>query len=124
MRWMLAVASVIEAIPLSFVAGLRIVVASLQIDALLLSFLFFFQAEDGIRDLTVTGVQTCALPISFAKIDFRRRKRPPGLHRLVLLRPFEIAAGQDVALLLFFGAIHVHGPKSRQIGRASCRGRV
>src|SRR2546427_4790222 len=29
----------------------------------LLSF-FFFQAEDGIRDLTVTGVQTCALPIS------------------------------------------------------------
>src|SRR5256886_4588028 len=28
------------------------------------SFLFFFQAEDGIRDLTVTGVQTCALPIS------------------------------------------------------------
>src|SRR5206468_6474294 len=26
--------------------------------------LFFFQAEDGIRDLIVTGVQTCALPIS------------------------------------------------------------
>src|SRR5688572_31703108 len=29
-------------------------------------FFFFFQAEDGIRDLTVTGVQTCALPISSA----------------------------------------------------------
>src|SRR2546427_5657385 len=28
-------------------------------------FFFFFQAEDGIRDLTVTGVQTCALPILF-----------------------------------------------------------
>src|SRR5437867_8618096 len=27
-------------------------------------FVFFFQAEDGIRDRTVTGVQTCALPIS------------------------------------------------------------
>ena len=27
------------------------------------SFFFFFQAEDGIRDLIVTGVQTCALPI-------------------------------------------------------------
>src|SRR6267378_2921556 len=27
-------------------------------------FIFFFQAEDGIRDLYVTGVQTCALPIS------------------------------------------------------------
>ena len=25
---------------------------------------FFFQAEDGIRDIGVTGVQTCALPIS------------------------------------------------------------
>src|SRR5256886_14849095 len=31
---------------------------------LILLFFFFFQAEDGIRDLTVTGVQTCALPIS------------------------------------------------------------
>src|SRR2546430_12425041 len=28
---------------------------------------FFFQAEDGIRDLTVTGVQTCALPICTRK---------------------------------------------------------
>src|SRR2546430_11930140 len=28
-----------------------------------MSLYFFFQAEDGIRDLTVTGVQTCALPI-------------------------------------------------------------
>src|SRR5260370_4401524 len=27
--------------------------------------IFFFQAEDGIRDSSVTGVQTCALPISF-----------------------------------------------------------
>src|SRR5215467_7335382 len=30
----------------------------------LLIFFFFFQAEDGIRDYKVTGVQTCALPIS------------------------------------------------------------
>src|SRR3712207_5254361 len=30
---------------------------------------FFFQAEDGIRDIGVTGVQTCALPIFFAKED-------------------------------------------------------
>src|SRR2546421_4079496 len=33
-------------------------------DELLDCFFFFFQAEDGIRDLIVTGVQTCALPIS------------------------------------------------------------
>src|SRR2546427_1139321 len=32
-----------------------------------LFFFFFFQAEDGIRDLTVTGVQTCALPIFIRK---------------------------------------------------------
>src|SRR2546429_3591840 len=31
---------------------------------------FFFQAEDGIRDVAVTGVQTCALPISFADDAF------------------------------------------------------
>src|SRR2546430_5721256 len=30
---------------------------------IILNVYFFFQAEDGIRDLTVTGVQTCALPI-------------------------------------------------------------
>src|SRR2546430_14737290 len=29
---------------------------------------FFFQAEDGIRDLTVTGVQTCALPLASAEL--------------------------------------------------------
>src|SRR5207248_6972132 len=33
--------------------------------------LFFFQAEDGIRDRTVTGVQTCALPISPARRRWR-----------------------------------------------------
>src|SRR5690349_15555078 len=32
-------------------------------DALVVAVGFFFQAEDGIRDLYVTGVQTCALPI-------------------------------------------------------------
>src|SRR2546430_12810249 len=33
---------------------------------------FFFQAEDGIRDLTVTGVQTCALPIYELPTDLKR----------------------------------------------------
>src|SRR2546427_9271691 len=32
------------------------------------SLFFFFQAEDGIRDLTVTGVQTCALPICYTLV--------------------------------------------------------
>src|SRR5579883_2915019 len=34
-----------------------------------LVFFFFFQAEDGIRDFHVTGVQTCALPISVAGLE-------------------------------------------------------
>src|SRR3712207_7666662 len=37
----------------------------------------FFQAEDGIRDIGVTGVQTCALPISFAKYLVETRVRTP-----------------------------------------------
>src|SRR5882757_11100425 len=37
---------------------------------------FFFQAEDGIRDIGVTGVQTCALPISWRR--GRSRRRAPG----------------------------------------------
>src|SRR5437667_1522962 len=37
--------------------------------AVVLIFFFFFQAEDGIRDRDVTGVQTCALPILAALFD-------------------------------------------------------
>src|SRR5256884_2940724 len=55
-------------------------------------FFFFFQAEDGIRDVAVTGVQTCALPISgvpVPRLSLRRgaalrrygRQRPPGRAR-------------------------------------------
>src|SRR5256885_7690812 len=36
---------------------------------------FFFQAEDGIRDYKVTGVQTCALPISYLLIGFWYQRR-------------------------------------------------
>src|SRR5437763_1075990 len=42
----------------------------------LLVFYFFFQAEDGIRDTSVTGVQTCALPISSA-IEYDERVLAP-----------------------------------------------
>src|SRR6266542_5247399 len=56
---------------------------------------FFFQGEDGIRDATVTGVQTCALPISAGRALSgrtgragtasygRRRKRPRSEERRV-----------------------------------------
>mgnify|MGYP006982544625 CR=1 FL=1 len=39
-------------------------------------FVFFFQAEDGIRDRLVTGVQACALPICSLEITHRVRVQP------------------------------------------------
>src|SRR2546430_11204947 len=69
----------------------------------MLSFVFFFfQAEDGIRDLTVTGVQTCALPISPA---VRRQEKPmtaPG-------RTLALVGGLLAALTIWscFVVIHV-----------------
>src|SRR6266511_5153274 len=63
-----------------------------------MSFFFFFQAEDGIRDFHVTGVQTCALPIFGRGVRLGRRRSdvedggsPPGPRdlgpRLVGLMP-------------------------------------
>src|SRR5207249_8318415 len=45
---------------------------------------FFFQAEDGIRDRNVTGVQTCALPIS-SEAKARFRGRHPLYHLTVVV---------------------------------------
>src|SRR3989440_8995097 len=42
--------------------------------------IFFFQAEDGIRDLIVTGVQTCALPI-FEWVLLQRAYKVPQMHQ-------------------------------------------
>src|SRR5262249_8400698 len=49
--------------------------AALYHASLIVYFFFFFQAEDGIRDWSVTGVQTCALPIS---PDRKGAVRDPG----------------------------------------------
>src|SRR5258707_10825680 len=63
-----------------------------SIDSAFISLLFFFfQAEDGIRDIGVTGVQTCALPISGRRAiglpNSRRRATRAG-NRLARLRLF------------------------------------
>src|SRR5690606_40408754 len=47
-------------------------------------YFFFFQAEDGIRDFHVTGVQTCALPISRAVDQRRAALGEGGRHHQVL----------------------------------------
>src|SRR2546430_6715124 len=57
----------------------RLVGAAARAATVAVAGFFFFQAEDGIRDLTVTGVQTCALPISEAgkPVDYLRVRALP-----------------------------------------------
>src|SRR2546427_1540214 len=107
-------------------------------------FFFFFQAEDGIRDLTVTGVQTCALPICCVprcrpcgpwwtrRPLFRpcrrwrslRRRSPQLPPRLLLCREVLVGllavGGGQHALRVVAQLRHAQG----EIGRASCRERV
>src|SRR5947209_5798092 len=80
---------------------------------------FFFQAEDGIRDIGVTGVQTCALPI-FAhveKMEKSRRTQGQG-RRTAAARP-----GQAGRKRLGPGRTRGATGQGEKIGRASCRER-
>src|SRR2546430_9179538 len=64
------------------------------IQYLLTLFFFFFQAEDGIRDLTVTGVQTCALPISLIRrAQSVHRSRSAGRSASIPSRSTPASAG-------------------------------
>src|SRR2546426_1794784 len=79
----------------------------------MLFFFFFFQAEDGIRDYKVTGVQTCALPIS-RSVVFRTIAVPSTLGRDATSMPGRRVGGLGAA-----GSplpIRRHG--CRAIGRA------
>src|SRR5438270_7332645 len=89
---------------------------------------FFFQAEDGIRDLTVTGVQTCALPIcptgswqgTSGDSPLLRRGLSPAVpcqEPVGLLRPRRHRRGVPG------GGDRVGAVKAGEIGRASCRER-
>src|SRR5690606_40398738 len=91
---------------------------------------FFFQAEDGIRDFHVTGVQTCALPIflPFGEAS-ASQVRTPGLSIFVINAP------KDLRLFVQFRNSALPEPLEMQrasrywetyykIGRASCRERV
>src|SRR5687767_291014 len=53
---------------------------------------FFFQAEDGIRDKLVTGVQTCALPIYLARFSTSSRKREASVFVRILSTAFLVSA--------------------------------
>src|SRR5690606_40795097 len=91
-------------------------------------FLFFFQAEDGIRDFHVTGVQTCALPIS-RRGAARPLRLPPAKRRPddPIPRP---AAPDPASRPLAAAAAPCASATARpcrgaradaEIGRASCR---
>src|SRR5690606_40874105 len=66
-----------------------------------LVFFFFFQAEDGIRDFHVTGVQTCALPIFVwaAAWDMTRDGELPAREYLELILA-NVGAERDSTVLL------------------------
>src|SRR5699024_11896258 len=91
---------------------------------------FFVQAEDGIRDRNVTGVQTCALPISRSSSSLLPFPARGGT--------LDGAVGGEVALFRFvarlggfgfqvdilaFGLLDVLVEEAGGIGRASCRDR-
>src|SRR2546429_5509027 len=63
---------------------------------------FFFQAEDGIRDVAVTGVQTCALPISMTKNNYLS-----ALYRRIAARRGAKRAIMAVAHALLVIAYHM-----------------
>src|SRR5260370_25562263 len=63
---------------------------------------FFFQAEDGIRDSSVTGVQTCALPIFEGENGQRQRLIKAVLHQQAAEdSPHLLEAQRDLSALLF-----------------------
>src|SRR5207302_8319512 len=94
----------------------------------------FFQAEDGIRDFHVTGVQTCALPILERRMAAavmalaRKRTASECIGRRSLSAPRERALQTTDRKKNREGFVHVRrmtgDATSRQIGRASCRERV
>src|SRR5256885_11921070 len=86
---------------------------------------FFFQAEDGIRDYKVTGVQTCALPICQRRseqLSLRRLTRAVGSLEGHEHEPPRYAARAREERQHAGRTVMVRG--ARQIGRASCRERV
>src|SRR5256884_4966043 len=80
---------------------------------------FFFQAEDGIRDVAVTGVQTCALPISFDANDhlILIANRHFQLHRVVLLH--DRARGADAGIQQALEPLIAIGGKVEENGRGT-----
>src|SRR5437588_12536002 len=86
-------------------------------------FFFFFQAEDGIRDHCVTGVQTCALPISSLYANYSEGFKPAiaqSVDAAGVGRPPEKANQKEVGAKLDF--LHNSRSEERRVGK-ECRSR-
>src|SRR5260370_6694872 len=95
-----------------------------MISTLLLYFVFFFQAEDGIRDSSVTGVQTCALPISTIERAFSARRLDSELRRVSPLRRTRDSTRRRHLNSARRRSLLLRHRAPAKIGRASCRERV
>src|SRR5690625_6717030 len=95
---------------------------------------FFFQAEDGIRDGHVTGVQTCALPISWPSFEISRSEAKVLARDVLNERGIELSddwrvtvrtsSGPPMARQFVWEQAGRETFQELQIGRASCRERV
>src|SRR5207247_7415585 len=89
---------------------------------------FFYQAEDGIRDPLVTGVQTCALPISLALAAPTMRPNAtspdPRVHTFSIVARDQATGQMGVAVQSHYFSVGPVVPWAEaEIGRASCRER-
>src|SRR5688572_33329704 len=85
-------------------------------------YLFFFQAEDGIRDLTVTGVQTCALPIWIGTAEAGVSVYDPQKSGFrVFNRYTSIPLSGNAVWGIFQDKNELWVGTNSEIGRASCR---
>src|SRR5256885_12790897 len=99
-------------------------VVAVVTDRLVRLLFFFFQAEDGIRDYKVTGVQTCALPISAPAAERSNCRQVIRIARVngILEGGEEAFEATDLlyqSLNIGWSTFHI-----AEIGRASCRERV
>src|SRR5690606_40300559 len=93
---------------------------------------FFFQAEDGIRDFHVTGVQTCALPISLAELSAALHSKAISSvelteHYLARIQQLDGAINSFITVTPELALEQARAADARladgKIGRASCRER-
>src|SRR5256884_5678952 len=90
---------------------------------------FFFQAEDGIRDVAVTGVQTCALPIlsdAFFLLvpedqSSTEKRRTSGRRHVFLRAPSDSALSCDSCVFLAFESLELAARQCYQYAKRGQR---